>query len=77
MMSRHFPDKNINNLAVRGITNMSYTPPFFLIPQIFISTLRGSEGTQWPSDRVIDSKSRGCGFEPNWHHCIVSLSKTH
>ena len=20
---------------------------------------------------------RGCGFEPHWRHCIVSLSKTH
>ena len=21
--------------------------------------------------------SRGCGFEPHRHHCVVSLSKTH
>ena len=29
------------------------------------------------SGRVLDSKSRGCRFEPHWrHHCVVSLSKT-
>ena len=24
-----------------------------------------------------DSESRGPGFVPLWHHCVVSLSKTH
>ena len=24
---------------------------------------------------VLDSRLRGRGFEPHWHHCIVSLSK--
>ena len=31
-------------------------------------------GAWWPSGRVL---SRGHGFEPHWHHCVVSLSKTH
>ena len=26
---------------------------------------------------VVDSRQRGCGFEPHWHHCVVSLSMTH
>ena len=26
--------------------------------------------------RVLDSRSRGCGYEPHQRHCIVSLSKT-
>ena len=33
-------------------------------------------GAQWLSGRVLDSRSRGCGFEPLWGHWVVSLSKT-
>ena len=29
-----------------------------------------------PSGSVLDSRPRGCGFEPHRHHCVVSLSKT-
>ena len=32
---------------------------------------------QWLSNRVLDSRPRGHGFEPHWRHCVVSLSKTH
>ena len=32
--------------------------------------------TQWLSGRVLDSKQRGCGFEPHRRHCVVSLSKS-
>ena len=34
-------------------------------------------GAQWLSGRVLDSRPRGRGFEPNRRHCVVSLSKTH
>ena len=35
-------------------------------------------GRQWLSGRVLDSRSSVSWFEPNRHHCIVSLSsKTH
>ena len=34
-----------------------------------------SLGAQWLSCRVLDSRPRGCGFEPHWRHCVVSLSK--
>ena len=27
-------------------------------------------GAQWPSGRVLDSRSRGCGFEPHRRHCV-------
>ena len=27
------------------------------------------------SGSVLDSRPRGCGFEPNQRHCVVSLSK--
>ena len=30
---------------------------------------------QWLSGRVLDSRPRGCGFEPHWRQCVVSLSK--
>ena len=30
-----------------------------------------SVGAQWLSGRVLDSRSRGCGFEPQQRHCIV------
>ena len=32
-------------------------------------------GEQWLSGRVLDSRPRGCGFEPHRRHCVVSLSK--
>ena len=32
-------------------------------------------GAQWLSGRVLDSRPRGCGFEPHRGHCVVSLSK--
>ena len=32
-------------------------------------------GAQWLSGRVLDSRPKGCGFEPHRRHCIVSLSK--
>ena len=57
------------------------------IPKIWISSiyctvhlhgyLYSSEGGQWLSGRVLDSRPRGCGFEPHRHYCVVSLSKTH
>ena len=30
---------------------------------------------QWLSGRVLDSRSKGRGFEPHRRHCVVSLSK--
>ena len=30
---------------------------------------------QWLSGRVLNFRSKGCWFETNWRHCIVSLSK--
>ena len=32
-------------------------------------------GEQWLSGRVLDSRPKGCGFEPHRRHCVVSLSK--
>ena len=32
-------------------------------------------GAQWLSDRMLESRPRGRGFEPHRRHCVVSLSK--
>ena len=34
------------------------------------------KGALWLSGKVLDSRLRGSGFEPNQRHCIVSLGKT-
>ena len=34
-----------------------------------------SEGAQWLSGRVLDSKLRGRGFEPHRRHCVVVLEQ--
>ena len=34
------------------------------------------QGAQRLSGGVLDTRSRGCGFEPHSRHCIVSLGKT-
>ena len=39
--------------------------------------MQTSLGPRWLSGRVLDLRSRVCGFEPQQRHCIVSLSKTH
>ena len=33
------------------------------------------KGVQWLSGRVLDLRPRGRRFEPQRHHCLVSLSK--
>ena len=33
-------------------------------------------GVKWLSGRVLDSRSKGCGFKPHLRHCVVSLTKT-
>ena len=35
------------------------------------------EGVQWLGGRVLDSRLKGPGFEPHWHQCVVSSSKTY
>ena len=32
-------------------------------------------GAQWLSDRVLDSRPKGRGFEPHWRHCVVVLEQ--
>ena len=37
--------------------------------------ITGKVGAQWLGGRVLDSRPKGCGFEPHRRHCVVSLSK--
>ena len=32
-------------------------------------------GAQWLSGRVLDSRPKGRGFEPDRHHCVVVLEQ--
>ena len=32
-------------------------------------------GAQWLSGRELETRLKGCGFEPQLRHCVVSLSK--
>ena len=34
-----------------------------------------SEGAQWLSGRVLDSRPKGRGFEPHRRHCVVVLEQ--
>ena len=34
-----------------------------------------SEGAQWLSGRVLDSRPKGSGFEPHRRHCVVVLEQ--
>ena len=46
-------------------------------PSLRIKTKTKSKiiGAQWLSGRVLDSRSRGHGFEPHQRNCVLSLSK--
>ena len=48
--------------------------PVFL-DKLSCSRTQHSEGAQWLSGRVLDSRPKGRGFEPHRRHCVVSLSK--
>ena len=34
-----------------------------------------SQGAQWLSGRVLDSRPKGSGFEPHRRHCVVVLEQ--
>ena len=34
-----------------------------------------SQGAQWLSGRVLDSRPKGRRFEPHWRHCVVVLEQ--
>ena len=44
----------------------------FLLCEFFTNEIQGA---QWLCGRVLDSRPRGCGFEPHWFHCVVVLEQ--
>ena len=42
---------------------------------LFASILNSSEGAQWLSGRVLDSRPKGSGFEPHRRHCVVVIEQ--
>ena len=62
----------ISSYIQNGNSNSLLIPLFtFLLFNMII------KGVQWLSGRVLDSRPRGRRLEPQWRHCVVSLSKTH
>ena len=39
------------------------------------TTYKRSQGAQWLSGRVLDSRPKGRGFEPHRRHCVVVLEQ--
>ena len=44
---------------------------------VYMNKISEKKERQGLSGRVLDSRPRGRGFQPNRRHCFVSLSKTH
>ena len=59
-------------LAKNIHVNTSYCIPYFKYFTPFHLVIKG---VQWLSGRMLDSRPRGCGFEPHQRHCVLSLSK--
>ena len=47
----------------------------YALQTTFIMETNNMMGVQWLSGRVLDSRPRGCGFEPHRCHCIVVLEQ--
>ena len=61
--------------GMTGHTDIFYcTKIFHFHFGVCISILK-LEGEQWLSGRVLDSRPRGCGFEPHKRHCVVVLEQ--
>ena len=68
---KHMRQDQITNGLVHAISSVSIAPLLSQSPTIETFNL-----TVISVCRVLDSRSRGCGFEPHWGCCLVSLSKT-
>ena len=66
------PGENRKQWSIAEVTDKEYCQA-----KKVLYTLTKYEGVQWLSGRVLDSRSKGCGFKPHRRHCVMSLSKTH
>ena len=73
------PKKNNNKKPMDSFKNINSGefPPNKINRYIFPALNSRFDGAQRLSGRVLDSRRKGRGFEPNRLHCVVSLSKTH
>ena len=61
----------------RILRNLERDISFPVVFRIKTETSKVEPKLQWLSGKVLNSSSRGCGFEPIRKHCVVSLRKTH
>ena len=47
----------------------------FLLANSVLNSRSTTEGAQWLSGRVLDSRPKGRGFEPHQRHCVVVLEQ--
>ena len=63
---------SLNNVALTTMGEMFFDAKAMLSAKaMFKMCFRA----QWLSSRVLDWRSRGCGFKSHCQHCVVSLSK--
>ena len=48
---------------------------FRIVEAIYMYNVLSKICFQWLSGRVLNSRPRGRGFEPHWHHCVVVLEQ--
>ena len=48
---------------------------FFFLFTTILNHTSNERGAQWLSGRVLDSRPKGSGFEPNKRHCVVVLEQ--
>ena len=66
---------NAGVFNLRQILLGTFDQTIHTMPQVSVQYTSLLTGAQWLSGRVLDSRPRGCGFEPHRRHCLVSLSK--
>ena len=69
-IKHHFAPEPDHESLVLMVAKAAYTRALTAYLQ------KSREGAQWLSGRVLDSRPKGCWFEPHRCHCVVSLSRT-
>ena len=76
LMSCHF-DSSVDSPGKCHSKHLSHIGAVKAKPRLHIHTepslpsTQNIAGAQWLSGRVLDSRPKGCGFEPHRRHCVV------